>query len=119
MSGTAIIKTTQLNFSFTAGIKTLDNVNLEVPQGSIYGFLGPNGAGKTTTLRLLLGLLRNQQGKIDLFGKEFAPNRIEIIMRNQKLHYTFLFLIFHFSFPWCFPTRPSFQSRFQWNFHQY
>jgi len=85
MSATAIIKTAQLNFSFTAGIKTLDNVNLEVPQGSIYGFLGPNGAGKTTTLRLLLGLLRNQQGKIELFGKEFASNRIEILKRLGSL----------------------------------
>ena len=85
MSATAIIKTAQLNFSFTAGSKTLDNVNLEVPQGSIYGFLGPNGAGKTTTLRLLLGLLRNQQGKIELFGKEFASNRIEILKRLGSL----------------------------------
>ena len=85
MSATAIIKTAQLNFSFTAGMKTLDNVNLEVPQGSIYGFLGPNGAGKTTTLRLLLGLLRNQQGKIELFGKEFASNRIEILKRLGSL----------------------------------
>jgi lantibiotic transport system ATP-binding protein len=85
MSSSAIIKTSQLNFSFTTGIKTLDNVNLEVPQGSIYGFLGPNGAGKTTTLRLLLGLLRNQQGKIELFGKEFASNRIDILKRLGSL----------------------------------
>jgi ABC-2 type transport system ATP-binding protein len=85
MSSSAIIKTSQLNFSFTSGIKTLDNVNLEVPQGSIYGFLGPNGAGKTTTLRLLLGLLRNQHGKIELFGKEFTSNRIEILKRLGSL----------------------------------
>ena len=85
MSSLAIIKTSQLSFSFSTGIKTLDNVNLEVPQGSIYGFLGPNGAGKTTTLRLLLGLLRNQQGKIELFRKEFASDRIEILKRLGSL----------------------------------
>jgi ABC-type multidrug transport system ATPase subunit len=85
MSVTSIIKTSGLNFSFAAGSKTLDNVNLDVPAGSIYGFLGPNGAGKTTTLRLLLGLLRNQQGKIELFGKEFASNRIEILKRLGSL----------------------------------
>ena len=85
MNTTSIIKTTNLNFSFSAGTKTLDDVNLNVPQGSIYGFLGPNGAGKTTTLRLLLGLLRNQQGKIELFGKEFATNRIEILKRLGSL----------------------------------
>jgi lantibiotic transport system ATP-binding protein len=85
MSSTAIIKTTQLNFSFARGMKTLVDVNLEVPSGSIYGFLGPNGAGKTTTLRLLLGLLRKQEGKIELFGKEFAPNRMEILRRLGSL----------------------------------
>ena len=67
---TPVIQTTNLNFSFRNGSKTLDNINLLVPQGSVYGFLGPNGAGKTTTLRLLLGLLKNQQGKLEIFGKE-------------------------------------------------
>ncbi len=85
MSTAAIIKTTQLDFSFASGIKTLNDVNLEVPQGSIYGFLGPNGAGKTTTLRLLLGLLRNQAGTIELFGKKFESNRIEILKRLGSL----------------------------------
>ena len=85
MSSSPIIKTSQLNFSFSSGVKTLADVNLEVPQGSIYGFLGPNGAGKTTTLRLLLGLLRNQHGKIELFGTEFASHRIEILKRLGSL----------------------------------
>ena len=47
------------------GVHALD---LQVPAGSIYGFLGPNGAGKTTTIRLLLGLLRPDDGDIRLFG---------------------------------------------------
>jgi len=85
MATAAIIKTTHLNFSFGSGTKTLDDVNLEVPVGSIYGFLGPNGAGKTTTLRLLLGLLRNQQGTIELFGKQFSNNRIEILKKLGSL----------------------------------
>jgi ABC-type multidrug transport system ATPase subunit len=82
---TPVIQTTNLNFSFKKGFKTLDNINLLVPQGSIYGFLGPNGAGKTTTLRLLLGLLRNQEGKLEIFGKEFASNRMEILRRLGSL----------------------------------
>jgi len=85
MTATPVIKTTHLNFSFSAGAKTLDDVNLEVPPGSIYGFLGPNGAGKTTTLRLLLGLLRNQQGKLEVFGKEFSSHRMEILKRLGSL----------------------------------
>jgi len=82
---TAVIQTTNLNFSFSNGAKTLQDVNLFVPRGSVYGFLGPNGAGKTTTLRLLLGLLKNQQGKLEIFGKEFASHRIEILKRLGSL----------------------------------
>ena len=48
------------------GIRDLD---LNVPEGSIYGFLGPNGAGKSTTIRLLLDLLRPDSGEIALFGR--------------------------------------------------
>ena len=82
---TAVIQTTNLNFSFSNGVKTLQDVNLFVPKGSVYGFLGPNGAGKTTTLRLLLGLLKNQQGKLEIFGKEFGSHRIEILKRLGSL----------------------------------
>ena len=82
---TAVIQTTNLSYSFSNGNRTLDNVNLLVPKGSIYGFLGPNGAGKTTTLRLLLGLLRNQHGELKIFGKDFQPNRIEILGRLGSL----------------------------------
>ncbi len=85
MSSSSLIKTNNLNFSFSSGIKTLDNVNLDVPQGSIFGFLGPNGAGKTTTLRLLLGLLRNQQGTIEIFNQQFISHRIEILYRLGSL----------------------------------
>ena len=81
----AVIQTTNLSFSFSNGIKTLQDVNLFVPEGSVYGFLGPNGAGKTTTLRLLLGLLRNQHGKLEVFGKEFSPHRVEILKRVGSL----------------------------------
>lgn len=80
-----IIETTNLNFSFRSGQKILQEVCLQVPAGSIYGFLGPNGAGKTTTLRLLLGLLRKQQGGITVFGKNFAQDRIEILRRLGSL----------------------------------
>lgn len=80
-----IIQTEGLNFSFQNGVRTLENVQLSVPKGSIYGFLGPNGAGKTTTLRLLLGLLRNQQGKIELFGQNFNEHRIEILRKLGSL----------------------------------
>ena len=58
---------------------------MQVPQGSIYGFLGPNGAGKTTTLRLILGLLKRQQGTISIFQKRFDAHRIEILRNVGSL----------------------------------
>ncbi|MET0462462.1 MAG: ABC transporter ATP-binding protein [Chitinophagaceae bacterium] len=85
MSTGTIVKTSNLNYSFRNGVKTLDDINLEVPAGSIYGFLGPNGAGKTTTLRLLLGLLKNQQGELEVFGQAFGSHRIEILKRLGSL----------------------------------
>jgi ABC-2 type transport system ATP-binding protein len=80
-----IIKTSGLNYTFSNGFKTLQDVNLHVPQGSVYGFLGPNGAGKTTTLRLLLGLLKKQEGTIEVFGEDLAKNRISILKRIGSL----------------------------------
>ena len=82
---TAVIKTTALNYRFNKNQKTLDDINLVVEKGSIYGFLGPNGAGKTTTLRLLLGLLKNQSGQIEIFGSDFTKNRIRILKRTGSL----------------------------------
>jgi ABC-2 type transport system ATP-binding protein len=82
---TAIIETQHLHFAFQAGQKILDDLNLQVPSGSIYGFLGPNGAGKTTTLRLLLGLLKKQDGDLTLFGQHFQRHRLHILRRIGSL----------------------------------
>ena len=65
------LETSELSYRFSRNSIVLDKIDLRVPEGSIYGFLGPNGAGKTTTLRLLLGLLRKQQGRILFFGRPF------------------------------------------------
>jgi ABC-2 type transport system ATP-binding protein len=73
------LETTELGYQYSNDDIVLDGINLQVPQGSIYGFLGPNGAGKTTTLRLILGLLKTQQGTISIFQKRFDANRIEIL----------------------------------------
>lgn len=50
-------------------VLALDGLDLAVPEGEIYGFLGRNGAGKTTTLRLLMGLIAPDAGRIELFGE--------------------------------------------------
>ena len=79
------IEIENLTFSFSEKEIVLNNVNLQVPQGAIYGFLGSNGAGKTTTLRLILGLLEKQQGSIKVFGKDFKQNRVEILRNIGSL----------------------------------
>jgi ABC-2 type transport system ATP-binding protein len=48
--------------------RALDHLDLKVATGEVHGFLGPNGAGKTTTIRVLLGLLRADSGKVTLLG---------------------------------------------------
>ena len=73
-----IIKITALDFYFK-DFKALDGVNLNVPQGSIYGFLGPNGAGKTTTIRILLDLFRASSGQVSMFGKPIHQDRDNIL----------------------------------------
>lgn len=52
----------------------LDNLDLQVEQGDIYGFLGPNGAGKTTTLRSVLGLVHFQEGTVILNGYDITKD---------------------------------------------
>jgi ABC-2 type transport system ATP-binding protein len=80
-----VIRTTGLSYHYSKGVQTLTDINLRVEQGSIYGFLGPNGSGKTTTLSLLLGLLNNQQGDIEIFGQHLHANRETILGKIGSL----------------------------------
>jgi ABC-2 type transport system ATP-binding protein len=51
-------------------VTAVDHVDLTVEAGTVYGYLGPNGAGKTTSLRMLLGLIRPDEGTARLFGRD-------------------------------------------------
>ena len=75
------VETRQLSHSFSSHPDVLKDINLQVPTGSIYGFLGPNGAGKTTSLRLLLGLIKKQQGELLLFDKPFQKQRETVLKK--------------------------------------
>ena len=88
-----IVKTQDLNFSYTKTRKDIVSLELKVPIGSIYGFLGPNGSGKSTTIRLILGLLKKQSGKVALFGHDFKGNsrlkslsKIGALIENPSLY---------------------------------
>ncbi len=54
------------------GLRAVDNLDLEVKKGIIYGFLGPNGAGKTTTIRMMAGILKPTSGRIIINGMDIA-----------------------------------------------
>jgi ABC-type multidrug transport system ATPase subunit len=62
-------------------LRAVNSLNLNVFEGDVFGFLGPNGAGKSTTIRMLLSLIRPNEGSIKLFGKSLQKNRIEILKR--------------------------------------
>ncbi|ACK41617.1 MULTISPECIES: ABC transporter ATP-binding protein [Dictyoglomus] len=55
--------------------KVLDDLNLEVPEGVIFGYLGPNGAGKTTTIRILLNLAKPTKGSVLVLGENISKSR--------------------------------------------
>ncbi|MBM7585187.1 ABC-2 type transport system ATP-binding protein [Bacillus pakistanensis] len=79
-----IIQTTNLTKSFKSS-KAVVGLNMQLPQGEIYGFLGPNGAGKTTTIRMLLGLMRPSHGSIRIFDQELKKNKRRILKQVGSL----------------------------------
>ena len=79
-----VISTEGLSFNF-GNQQVVKSLSLQVPEGSIYGFLGPNGAGKTTTIKLLLNLLKTDQGSIHIFNQELQSNRIAILSQIGSL----------------------------------
>jgi ABC-2 type transport system ATP-binding protein len=62
-------------------IAAVDSLDLEVPEGGVFGFLGPNGSGKTTTIRCLLGLARPTKGTLSILGRS-VPKQLGDAVRN-------------------------------------
>ena len=68
------------------GKNAVEDLDLFVPKGSIYGFLGPNGAGKSTTMKMLLGLAKPTRGKVVILGKTMdSGNRLSILKDTGSL----------------------------------
>src|SRR5262249_45245066 len=63
----------------------VNNLNLEVRRGEIFGFLGPNGAGKTTTIRMVLGLIAPTAGSAEILGQDLAAHRAAVLPRVGAL----------------------------------
>src|SRR5947208_16761835 len=67
----------------------VEDLSLDVPQGSIYGFIGPNGSGKTTTLRMIMNILLPDRGQIEVLGSAdtaAARDRISYLPEERGLY---------------------------------
>ena len=82
-----VITASKLSRNF-ADLKAVQELDLEVEKGRIYGFLGPNGSGKTTAIRLLTGLLKPSSGEVQVLGFKLPKNaeklRLHIGYMTQK-----------------------------------
>jgi len=81
---TPVIQTENLSKVYSGRrkqIRALDQLNLSVQPGEIFGYLGPNGAGKTTTIRLLLDLIRPTEGRALIFSQDAQANSVELHKR--------------------------------------
>jgi ABC-2 type transport system ATP-binding protein len=84
----AAVRLTNVSKSFGAH-RAVQELSLEVPRGSIYGFIGPNGSGKTTTLRMLLHLIHPDAGSIEVLGQSearAANDRIGYLPEERGLY---------------------------------
>lgn len=86
------IQLEKVSFAYRKNDLVLRDVNLTVPKGSIYGFLGANGAGKTTTLRIILGLLKVNNGSVSVLAQNIkqgfpeALGKVGSMIENASLY---------------------------------
>jgi ABC-2 type transport system ATP-binding protein len=71
--GDVILRTSGLSKNF-GSLKAVNNLNIELRRGDVFGFLGPNGAGKSTTVGMILNLVTPTSGHIELFGRDLSEN---------------------------------------------
>lgn len=72
-----MIEITGVNKSYNGTVKAVDQLNLEIPDGMVFGFLGPNGAGKSTTIKMITGVLDSDSGDITINGTSIKKNPLE------------------------------------------
>ncbi len=89
-----VIRTRNLTKIFNNEVIAVNNLTMDVPEGSIFGFLGPNGSGKTTTIKMMLGLIRPSAGTVDVFGEPMGMDSADLRHRIGYL-----------------PTHPQFPDR--------
>ena len=71
-----ILKLTDLTKKYGSKV-VVDNLNIEIKKGEIFGLLGPNGAGKSTTMNMICNIVRPTLGSVEFMGKDFRKNKKE------------------------------------------
>ncbi len=74
----SVIITKDLSKNYT-DFTAVSNVNIQIPEGKVYGLLGPNGAGKSTLMKMFLGLTNPSSGTFTVNNKKYPQNRNEIL----------------------------------------
>lgn len=77
MEGLQLIEIKNVSQSYSKETKIIENMNLKIEDGTIFGFIGPNGAGKTTTIEMITGVLKIDEGDILIDGNSIIKNPIE------------------------------------------
>lgn len=75
-----IMETVWLRKSYKGNV-VVNDVNIHVPKGAIYGFVGPNGAGKSTVMKMILNLIQPEAGEVQLFGEKVTDQSYEVFKR--------------------------------------
>ncbi|MBQ9279053.1 MAG: ABC transporter ATP-binding protein [Lachnospiraceae bacterium] len=75
-----ILKTIDLTKKYD-GRTVVDNLNIEIKKGEIFGLLGPNGAGKSTTMNMICNIVKPDYGTVEFMGKDFRKNKKELSKR--------------------------------------
>ena len=75
-----IMETVGLRKSYKGNV-VVNDVNVHVPKGAIYGFVGPNGAGKSTVMKMILNLIQPEAGEVQLFGEKVTDQSYEVFKR--------------------------------------
>ena len=75
-----IMETVGLRKSYKGNV-VVNDVNIHVPKGAIYGFVGPNGAGQSTVMKMILNLIQPEAGEVQLFGEKVTDQSYEVFKR--------------------------------------
>jgi len=95
-----MIELQNISKSYNGKNKAVDNLNLTIPEGQIFGFLGPNGAGKTTTIKMITGIINADEGDVKINGLSikkdalrakmqfgFVPDNPDMFLKLKGLEY--------------------------------